>query len=98
MEIQKLELPGGGVGTCTPGQQCFVHHCTSFSFFVQNTNSSVIMNHLIEEELQSPDSFFSGGLDMKSHCKLIQRHIDSDTGTLWLTRNLTRSSSLLVVH
>lgn len=67
-------------------------------FFVQNTNSSLIMNHLIEEELQSPNSSFSGALDMKSRCKLIQCHIDSDTGTLWLTRNLTRSSSLLVVH
>lgn len=58
MAIQKLELSGGGVGTCTPRQQSLVHHCTSYSFFVQNMNSSVIMNHLIEEELQSQTFLF----------------------------------------
>lgn len=51
---------------------------------MQNTNSNVTVNHLTEEEPQSPNPFFSGGLDIKSHCKLIQRHIDGDTGTLFV--------------
>lgn len=71
----------GGVGTalrtkaavfCAPW-----HHLL---FFVQNTNPNVLMNHPIEEEFQSPNPFFSGGLDIKSHC--IQCHTDSDTGNM----------------
>lgn len=84
MAIQELELLqpcGGGVGIalltktavfCAP-----LHHLL---FFCANMNSNVIMNHLIEEEFQSPNPFFPGGLDIRSHCKIIQ-HIDSDTRT-----------------
>lgn len=72
---------------CTPRQQSVL--CTispRLLFFVQNRNSNVTVNHLIEEELQSPNALFSGGLAMKSRCRLIQRHIDSDTGA-WLVAN-----------
>lgn len=98
MAIQKLELLQlceGGVGPALHTKAAVF--CAPF--FVQNTNSNVILNHPIEEEFQSPSPFFSGGLDMKSRCKLIQVTLIVTQGHgLWLTRNLTRSSSLLVVH